>query len=192
MIPLSKIALGLGVCVLLLLPSSEAALGADNTTSAATNVSSNILPKKGDSLVAQQRVPLFPKQISSKSDIHQFNAPFQGQQGDMFTVREVKGELIQVHSFNLGDVWTPLWYWKKEAGQIVQLKDAELVNLTSKAKLALAPNSSITWNNKVAGDSNWVAVARWNNWVGYLRIQSRGRRTEKSINQFCCGFRSRI
>jgi len=168
MIQLRKMVLGLGLCAVLLLPLSGAAQGADHSAIAATNVSTSILPKKGDSLEAQQRVPLFPKQINTKSDIHQFNATYYGQQGDKFTVRDVKGELLQVHSYDLGDVWTPLWYWKKEAGQMVQLKDAGLVSLTNKAKLALAPNSSITWNSKMVGDSNWVAVARWNNWVGVL------------------------
>ncbi|HEY4391857.1 MAG TPA: hypothetical protein VGN02_10975, partial [Paenibacillus sp.] len=60
MIPLSKMALGLGVCALILLPLSGAAQGADHTAIVATAVSTNVLPKKGDSLEAQQRVPLFP------------------------------------------------------------------------------------------------------------------------------------
>lgn len=170
MLPLSKMAAGIGLSTLLILSPLDAALGAGagNTTFAAIDLSSSVLPRKGDSIEAQQRVPLFPKQINTKSDIHKLNLSYYGQRGDRLKVRDMKGELLQVHSDDLGEVWTPLWYWTKDAGQVVQLGDMKWITLSSKAKLALTPNSSLTWDNKVAGDSEWIAVAQWKSWVGVL------------------------
>lgn len=170
MVPLSKMAAGIGLSTLLILSPLDAALGAGvgNTMFAATDLSSSVLPRKGDSIEAQQRVPLFPKQITTKSDIHKLNLSYYGQRGDRFKVRDMKGELLKIHSDDLGEVWTPLWYWTKDAGQVVQLGDMKWITLSSKAKLALTPNSSITWDNKVAGDSEWVAVAQWKSWVGVI------------------------
>lgn len=170
MLPLSKMAAGIGLSTLLILSLLDVGLGAGagNTTFAATDLSSSVLPRKGDSIEAQQRVPLFPKQITTKSNIHKLNLSYYGQRGDRFKVRDMKGELLQVHSDDLGEVWTPLWYWTKDAGQVVQLGDMKWITLSSKAKLALTPNSSLTWDNKVAGDSEWVAVAQWKSWVGVL------------------------
>ncbi|MCM3042576.1 PQQ-like beta-propeller repeat protein [Paenibacillus motobuensis] len=170
MVPLSKMAAGIGLSTLLILSPLDAALGAGvgNTTFAATDLSSSVLPRKGDSIEAQQRVPLFPKQMTTRSNIHKLNVSYYGQRGDRFKVRDMKGELLKIHSDDLGEVWTPLWYWTKDAGQVVQLGDMKWITLSSKAKLALTPNSSITWDNKVAGDSEWIAVAQWKSWVGVL------------------------
>ncbi|WP_068782441.1 PQQ-binding-like beta-propeller repeat protein [Paenibacillus sp. GM2] len=172
MLSLSKMAAGLSLCTVLILSPLDAALGAEagHTTFAATDFSSTVLPKKGDSLEAQQRVPLFPKQLTAKSDIHKLNASYYGQKGERFKVRDMKGELLKIHSDDRGEVWTPLWYWTKDAGQVVQLGELRRITLSGKAKLALTPNSSITWDSQsqAAGDAEWVAAAQWKSWVAVL------------------------
>ncbi|WP_162944261.1 outer membrane protein assembly factor BamB family protein [Paenibacillus aceti] len=173
MIQLSRLAAGMVLCSILLLPSPATVLGTDadhtgiNLRTAAPDLSSNILPRKGDSLEAKQRIPLFPEQITAQSDIYKFNVSSYGQLGDRFTVRDRKGELLQLHSEDLGNVWTPLWYWSKDAVLMEPPNEPRLVTLTDRAKLVLAPNSSIAWDNRKDA-SVWVAVAQWKSWAGVL------------------------
>lgn len=127
------------------------------------------LPKQGDSITIKYQAPLFTAPVSTASDVGALQAMYFGQAGDKMTIKSLTGEMVSFQTYDKGTLWIPLWYASEASAKTENLAP-QYVTLRPRAKLSLAPTSSVQWTQTgtVVETSQMVAMAKWNDWYGVI------------------------